>query len=71
MPAQENHRAAGAGNFAGSLDQFALLRGVEKLAAERYRHTPDHSRIGRGDHEQAIVGKRHEGAAMDVLGGSR
>ena len=62
---QEDHRASGAGDLAGTLDQFALLRGVEEFAAERHRHRRP-VQHGPGDGEQAVIRERHEGAAMDV-----
>src|SRR4030095_6442122 len=48
-----------------AFDQFALARGVEKLAGKRYR---DARRLqnGGGDRKQAVIGERHEAAAMDV-----
>ena len=36
--AQEDQRAAGAGDFAVAFDQFALAGGVEEFAGERHRH---------------------------------
>ena len=41
------------------------LRGVEEFAGKRYRHARSLQHRG-GDREQAIIGKRHEAAAMDV-----
>ena len=48
-----------------SPDPFTLARGVEEFAGERHRHRrPLQNRPGDG--EQAIIGKRHEGATVDV-----
>src|SRR6185437_17118480 len=66
---QENQRAAGAGDFARPLDQFAFLRGVEEFVAERYRHRGPIEYV-RGDRKQAVIGEGHEGAAVDVAAGA-
>src|SRR5882757_7960249 len=64
-PAQKDQRTAGTGDFAGTLDQFAFAGGIEELASERYRYAGTLEQRG-GHREQAVIGKRHEGAAMDV-----
>src|SRR6185436_4365935 len=48
-----------------ALDQLTLARRIEKLAGERDRDTRS-LQHGRGDRKQAVVGERHEAAAMDV-----
>ncbi len=45
--------------------KFALLGGIEEFAGERHRHARS-LKHGRGDRKQAIISKRHEGAAMDI-----
>src|SRR5262249_21371433 len=63
--AQKDQRAAGAGDLGEALDELALADGVDELAGERDRHAwslQDRGGVG----EQAIVGERHEAAAMDV-----
>src|ERR1700736_3473877 len=64
--AEKNHRAAGAGDLAKTFDQLALARGIEELTGKRHRYARS-LQHGGGGREQAIIRKRHEAAAVDVL----
>src|SRR5581483_8620546 len=64
--AQEDDGIAGTGDLAPSLDQFALAHGGEKLAGKGQRDARA-LQDRRGGRKQAVVRKRHEAAAMDVV----